>query len=211
MAKLIYLPLVILIVLSVVSIISLNGGSFGTVNLNQPWNTDKYYDEYGRELCFSNLTCINEQGSIINDGILYGGTASWYNGSFGIQGFFYPTYPMFTDDSGTTRLIFNDVGKQNPSDIALTTTIGFIAIVIGVTALILVVGLHILGSGVSDLSVDAIYKSTAYFAVWGVFSAIAYGLIVQLPLNFGLYLYLILTIMYALGIVNSVGHPQGSN
>jgi hypothetical protein len=211
MAKLLYLPLLILIMIAFISIVSFGTSGFDYVSLNQAWSTDKYYDVYGRELCYSNLTSINEQGSIINDGFFHGDTASWYNGTMGIQGFYYPTYPMYTEPTGTTRLLFSDVGKAGNVNIALTTTLGFIAIVIGITALVLIVGLHILGSGISEISVDAIYKSTAYLAIWGVLSAISYVQIVSIPMNFGMYLYLGLTVMYTLGIVNSVGHPQGSS
>jgi len=80
---------------------------------------------------------------------------------------------------------------------------GAIAIIIVLIAISVLVGLQIFGSGISEQSVKTIITITGYVSLWGIFSVLSINLINAIEI-FGYLIYLILTIMYAIGVMNKL-------
>lgn len=89
-------------------------------------------------------------------------------------------------------------------DVNMTT--GIIALIIGLVVVGVVAGIRILGSGISEHSVKLIYNSTTYYGLWGIFSALAFPVFleVQSGTGFGLFLWLGLTLVYSLGFFETL-------
>lgn len=89
---------------------------------------------------------------------------------------------------------------------------GIIAIVIALSGILAVVGIRVVGSGISETSVMIIYKTIFFYVLWGVCSVFALdnreGLL-SIPNNIGLYLWFGFTLFYSIGIVQSVGVISG--
>lgn len=81
---------------------------------------------------------------------------------------------------------------------------GVISLVVSSIALAVVSGINVLGSGLSDVSVEAIFKSASLYGLWCLFSVLALLMFLEVPV-FGLLLYFVLTLFYSVGVVNSIG------
>ena len=86
-------------------------------------------------------------------------------------------------------------------DINMTT--GIVALIIGLVAIGVIAGIRVLGSGLSEYSVKLIHKSATYYGLWGVFSALSFGLFSGIP-TFGLFIWLGLTLVYSLGFFSTL-------
>lgn len=84
------------------------------------------------------------------------------------------------------------------------TALGFIAIVSVIMALGAVIGLKIFGFGIGETSTKVILLGSALIGIWSLFSFMAYDLILSIPM-FGWIFYMILTLMYLMGIVVQIG------
>ena len=85
---------------------------------------------------------------------------------------------------------------------------GVIGLIIGLVAVGVIAGIHILGSGISEHSVKLIYNSTTYYGLWGVFSALAFPVFLGIPM-FGLFIWLGLTLVYSLGFFETLHGGSG--
>ena len=83
---------------------------------------------------------------------------------------------------------------------ALTGALVWIIVII---ALVSVIGINILGSGLSETSVHIITLGTAYTTIWIVLSLLASPLIFSIEI-FGALIYVVLTIIYAFGFINKI-------
>lgn len=79
-----------------------------------------------------------------------------------------------------------------------------VAVIIALSAGAIVGGIHILGSRLGEFSVEVMYKSTAYYALWGIFSALSYASFITIPL-LGSILWIILTLVFSVGVFSSIG------
>ncbi len=79
---------------------------------------------------------------------------------------------------------------------------GALVVITAAIALGIASGVSILGSGLSDGARKLIFLACAYFGIWGIFSALALKIINSMDL-FGPILWIILTIMYAVGFTQS--------
>lgn len=89
-------------------------------------------------------------------------------------------------------------------------TNGILAVIIAMIAVGVVIGIRVLGSGISDTSVMIIYKSVTFYAIWGICSVYAVnGLnndgLSSLPLGFGNILFFLLTLVFSLGVLQNIG------
>lgn len=112
------------------------------------------------------------------------------------------------DANGT--LIVNGSSSQMTTETAsvgLTGVVssGVISLVVTSVALAVVSGIQIVGSGLSDTAVQAIFKSASYFGIWALFSVMALLLFAEVPV-FGYPLYFLLTFFYAVGVVGQIGN-----
>lgn len=153
-----------------------------------PESTDGYYDANGHQVCFENKTAKGEAGMFI-------------------IGFGFPVVKEYywKNSSGTYAITYQ---TQTIGGIgfALNSSLGLIALVVGLVVVATIAGLKIFGNGISDISVDAILKGTALVTIWGVFSVLSIVMITGVPL-FGPFFYMFLTVIYCLGVVNQMGHP----
>jgi hypothetical protein len=101
--------------------------------------------------------------------------------------------------------------KQEAADAAFNVnmTAGFIALIIGLVAVGVVAGIRVLGSGLSEYSVQLIHKATTYYGLWGVFSALGFTGFNTIP-YFGLFLWFGMTLIYSLGFFQSLQVTGGS-
>lgn len=77
---------------------------------------------------------------------------------------------------------------------------GMITVLIFIGILVAIIGIKIFGFGLSEVSVKILSMCIIYGGLWLLFSTVAYNLIVSIEL-FGWILYIILTILYVIGIV----------
>lgn len=84
------------------------------------------------------------------------------------------------------------------------TTLMMVAVIVGLVILAGIAGLRILGSGESDFSVSAIIKGGGFLTIWGILSLAASPLILSIAI-FGIAFYFLLTVVYAVGCINSLG------
>jgi hypothetical protein len=100
-----------------------------------------------------------------------------------------------------TTSVLTNTGVQSVWDINMTA--GIIALIIALVAVGVAAGITVLGSGLSNFSVQLIYKSATYYGLWGVFSALGFVGFLSIPI-FGLMLWLILTLIYSVGFFQSL-------
>lgn len=96
--------------------------------------------------------------------------------------------------SNTFEMIFEDVA------FALDPITGGIALIITLAAIGGVLGIQFLGSGLNDSSVRIIMIGIFYTGLWAILSVLSMNLIFAIEI-FGGLIYMILTILYAIGVV----------
>lgn len=103
--------------------------------------------------------------------------------------------------NGTTTNINYGYNNYTLNLDPLTTGIALITILIAVAGII---GINVLGSGLSDSSVHTITLLLGYGGLWTLFSTLSWNLIIAIEL-FGGFIWLGLTIIYSIGIVQKIG------
>ena len=88
-------------------------------------------------------------------------------------------------------------------------TAGFIALIIGLVAVGVVAGIRVLGSGLSEYSVQLIHKAAVYYGIFGVLSALSFTALFNIP-YFGGFFWFGLTLAYSLGFFQSLQVTGGS-
>lgn len=84
---------------------------------------------------------------------------------------------------------------------------GLTSAVIGVA---LVIGIRALGSGIADASGSMVLRVLIYSIIWTLLSTMTFGFLSLVP-TFGLPLYSILSIMYAIGVMLSLGEMDSTS
>lgn len=87
--------------------------------------------------------------------------------------------------------------------IGIDSITGALAIIIVLISVAVIVGIQVLGSGISEQSVKTIITIVGYASVWGFFSLLSYNLIISIEI-FGFIIYLILTIIYMIGVMEKL-------
>jgi hypothetical protein len=143
-----------------------------------------------------------------------------FTNSSGLGSFLNGAYELFTDTHGQNALLWTNVNSfANPAqstngnintniNLDIGAMIAILSIVMVVAALI---GVQVVGSGASNDTTSAvILKFGAMLGIWGVFSGLSYTLLFTsgIPLNLGSYFYLVLTFIFVVGLVDTIGHPS---
>lgn len=81
--------------------------------------------------------------------------------------------------------------------------IGAVVIIIIIATLGALLGIQVLGSGISTESVRVLIIAISYTGIWGVLSALSMSLIISIEI-FGSLIYVILTIGYVIGIIQKI-------
>lgn len=205
--KYIIFPLAIMFLLCMANMLGLGStGTLGDLNIGDTGThrlKDFYYDSAGNPICYPNGTAATPN----DDGHLWVHTIGrfdhemyWANST--------GNYLLYFDTGGEAPANSDTVNTPTPWSNTLGQSLGFIALVLGIMAVSVIAGFHFFGTGVSEIGASAIYKTTAYLAIWGVLSALTMTLLFQLPMYMGSIMYLAFTMIYCLGIINSVGHPS---
>lgn len=213
-------PLTIIVLLSITNMCGLGSGNFSPVT-QIGGSGDDLYDSTGTLIFFSNLTVNPDfpnpdyyllvQGDNDGENTQY---AYFTNSSYESSSFLYKLtairYPLYTDENAVNQAYWQQVGAIGDQSFKVNMygSLGLIALVIALMAVALVAGLNIFGSGVNDSATNTIFMCTAWLAVWGVFSVLAFSLLALLG-NWGIILYFVLTIVYTIGIIDSVGNSGG--
>lgn len=200
--KLIYIPLAFLLAISLFSMFGLGStAGFGTVYVSSHITGSGLYDDTGHLVVNQTLNAVGESGHII--AMDYSGMAAWVNTTTIGQ-----YYPLYYDQAATDPTFFSQINGAGSTTIGanLGTSLGLIGLVVGVMALALIAGVHVLGSGVAEESVSTIIKGTFFLVLWGALSVMSIGIITGIP-PLGPSFYFILTGIYTLGIINQIGHP----
>ena len=103
--------------------------------------------------------------------------------------------------TSTTFSIPSSTVFYNISTSDIVGSIGIITSVFIVAAAI--IGITVLSSGLNPQSAKLILLASGYIAIWALLSAISYGLIVSIEI-FGGIIYVMLTIAYLIGVVQSL-------
>lgn len=88
-------------------------------------------------------------------------------------------------------------------DFAINETQGIIAIIIAVSVVGSIIGIRVLGSGLSEKTVTILYNTIFFYGVWALFSAFSLTLLLLIPIG-GWIIYFILTAMLSFGIVQQI-------
>lgn len=89
-------------------------------------------------------------------------------------------------------------------NVGFTAQDGILAFIVAMIAVGALIGINVVGSGLSDTSVMIVYKSVAFFGLWGLISVFSFGGINAIPLV-GWFLYFVLTFVYGLGVFQQIG------
>lgn len=109
--------------------------------------------------------------------------------------------------SGNYGIITVGSGNGETFTADITGSLGMITIMAALMGLALVVGLSILGSKISDVSVSFVLKGSGFIAMWSGLSAVAMPLISQIG-TLGGVLFFVLTCVFTIGMVDAVGVPS---
>ena len=93
--------------------------------------------------------------------------------------------------------------EQINTTINIDELTGAIAIIIALAMITSVIGLRVLGSGLSDESVRTLTIAIIYTSIWTILSILAYSLFAIIEL-FGLLIYVCLTIIFVIGVIEKI-------
>lgn len=79
-------------------------------------------------------------------------------------------------------------------------TIAIFIVIIGIAA---VLGIQVVGSGLSEESVKTIMSCILYGAIWGLLSVFAMPLIISIEI-FGTIIYMVLLMLYVIGVIEKI-------
>lgn len=128
------------------------------------------------------------------------------------QFYYYDTATFSSEESQNQTLIGNQTLSGEESELELdnaelsldfTMTVGLVAVIAGAIALGLI-GLNVLGSGLSDFSVKIIWNGIVFYGLWSIFSVLGYNSIASIP-TFGVIFWFLLTFVYSLGVFGKMG------
>lgn len=125
----------------------------------------------------------------------------------------------FNPNSSYTDEVVNGTFTEDGTEKSLTTggseygfqinnLQGMLSIVIAVSVVSSLIGIRVLGSGLSEMTVKILYNTIFFYGVWALFSVFSLSYILLIPIG-GWILYFILTGMLSFGIVKQIN--GGSN
>ncbi len=84
----------------------------------------------------------------------------------------------------------------SPAEAGLST-------IVGIFVVAAMIGLNILGSGLSDESVETMIGIVVYAGIWATLSIISGVMILSIPI-FGVVIYFVMTLVYTFGVIQKV-------
>lgn len=95
------------------------------------------------------------------------------------------------------------------SGFQLDASTGILSLIIVIIALVSILGIRVLGSGLSDSATRTITIGTGYGGIWALFSVFAMPLMLSIT-AFGVFIYVSLTILFTVGIFQKISGGDGS-
>jgi len=95
------------------------------------------------------------------------------------------------------------LSELDPISFSLDPLLGAIVLVSAVAVAVMLLGLRILGSGLSDDSIRILCVALSYIGIWMFLSVLAMPLLLSIEL-FGTLIYTALTIGYTIGVVEKM-------
>jgi len=111
------------------------------------------------------------------------------------------------DSGGESQISFDKSVNDYTTISGLEGVLILLIVAIGAST---VLGIRILGSGVSELTQKLIMYSVAYLGIWGILSVIVYKQIFSIPI-IGSFIWILLTAAYMIGFVQEVGGAAQSD
>lgn len=209
--KYLVIPLSIMLILTVLGQMGLveDATGFGEGDLRVAGGTvtDWYYDVDGNpKLNSTSLVPYDpaEKITVVNDGAI--GVALFYNDT----NLFHTYYSLYHDTEASEPVLYGNLGQGGASSgggallgVGISDNFAFIALIVGIIALVGVIGIQLFGSGESETSIFVIIVFTGLLALWTILSFGSYDMIVSIPL-FGPIVYVVLTLMYSVGAFQMV-------
>jgi len=96
-----------------------------------------------------------------------------------------------------------ELSELDPISFSLDPLLGAIVLVSAVAVAVMLLGLRILGSGLSDDSIRILCVALSYIGIWMFLSVLAMPLLLSIEL-FGALIYTALTIGYTIGVVEKM-------
>jgi len=95
------------------------------------------------------------------------------------------------------------VMEKLAGDLAILSVGGTFAIIVIITGLVIVIGIQVLGSGLSDTTVKVLTIITSYTTLWIVLTLLSMPLLDGIE-YFGTFIYTILTLIYVIGMIEKI-------
>lgn len=214
------LPLTVLVLLSILSVVGLGSGSFGNVQVTTL--SGSLYNSAGVAVFNSNLTCVYSVPCVlVQGGNLAQGTNSQYayytDGTMSTFARVYQLvqYPLYSDIHGQNQVYWSAIhGYANAVSVNIGGSIGLIAILIALVAIACIAGITVFGTGENESAINLVLKFTAWLSVWSAFSVLGFGILgfLNVPqFAFGDLLYFVFSVSFTWGVIDSFGHPSGSD
>lgn len=214
MKLLILFPLTVLILLSLLSMLGLGSATdpnFGNGTIGYGFGSTLFYDSTGHPVAYANGTNYGEKGLLKivgSQGWFSQGTeeVQWINNTaYNVMHY----YDIYTDTNGQSLVSVEEYNyyKDNADgqfSFNIWSSLGLIGVIVGIAALAAIIGIRIVSSGESDVSVQVILVITAFMALWGIFSVLGLTLLTSAG-TYGGIIYFILTAMYTIGIIFEFG------
>lgn len=234
-SKLIVFPLVLMFFLTFLGFLvngsTPEGGGIGNLRVSVDGNYEgtntsyvKWYDAGGHALLYANGSAVGERGVLelkssggvnvrlwFNSSSTYVGYVDWENfGGSGVLGGYLAStgFPVYLSSGGSDAGVVYEGWSWNQGFDAWGS-IGLLAIIWAIMGLATIVGAHILGSGVSDVSVNTIVKGAAWTGIFTMASVGALPLLLQIPV-FGWLSFFTMSCMFTLGAVGTLGFGHDS-
>ena len=159
-------------------------------------------------------------GTVTNQGNLWGGSVSdnmslWCHVKSYTAGGQYVDIWVHPNDTiaiyyfeGYSNAVGNCTVGGNASNFYANLGAGLLVVVSATVAVTCIAGFSFLGVGLNAVSVLAIFKATAYMGLWSVVSVLGSCLLLAIPI-FGVLLFLFLTLVYSIGVFQSIGFGSG--
>lgn len=216
-SKFLYIPLAIIALVAIVNVLGLTAGSSFPMTVSLAGNEGTiYYDSGGNEVCYANLTVITGVHQLnayprwvdLFDTHQLGidNSSSMVDPNWSAI-----VYPLYFDTAASAPVPFSSevVYSGASTHFDLGSSLGLIAVTTILMGVGAVIGMHFFGSGESDVSIGMVLKFTGFLMIWGVFSILSMNTLTLLPLALGGTFYFGLTLIYVIGMVDSIGHPSG--
>lgn len=89
------------------------------------------------------------------------------------------------------------------SGVSITLGTGIFALMVSSVAFAGILGITVMGSGLAEFSIMAIFRWASCYGLWFIFSVSAVALFMTIPF-FGLPLYFLLTFFYSFGVLETM-------